>query len=70
MPLSKFTLAMAGGKKGLVSVAGGLCRSANRATAYLDGQNAATSDQRVAIKAGSCKKGAKKSKRNRGRRHS
>jgi hypothetical protein len=69
VPLTKFTLAMEGGKKGLVSVAGGLCSSAGRATAYFDGQNASTSDQRVAIKAG-CKKGSKKSKRNRGRRHS
>ena len=66
MPLTKFTLAMAGAKKGLFSVAGGLCGSANRATAYFDGQNAATSDQRVAIKAG-CVQEAKKSKRGRGR---
>jgi hypothetical protein len=69
VPLTKFTLAMAGSKNGLFSVAGGLCGSNGRATAYFDGQNAAASDQRFAIDAG-CGKGGKKSKRGRGRKHS
>ena len=53
-PISRFTLEMAGGKKGLFQAAAGLCAATSRFTAILDGQNGASTEQGVAP-GGSCK---------------
>ncbi len=63
-PVSKFTLQMKGGKKGLLINSANLCKlspKANRATVLLDGQNGKVSDSSPLL-ANSCKK-AKKHKR-------
>lgn len=70
VPLTKFTLALDGAKKGLFKASRNLCAGPNRATAELTGQNAATYDRRVAIKAACQKAGSGKGKskqRGRGR---
>ncbi len=58
-PISRFTLEMAGGKRGLLKATAGLCAPAGRFSAILDGQNGASTEQSVAP-GGSCK--AKKAK--------
>jgi hypothetical protein len=45
-PVSKFTLTMQGGKKGLLQNSTNLCNSTNRATALFDGQSGKVSDSR------------------------
>jgi hypothetical protein len=66
-PVTKFTLAMKGGKKGLLVNSRDICRSVNRATVELDAQNGKTADQRPALKA-TCK-AAGKGKKKRGGKH-
>jgi hypothetical protein len=66
VPLTKFTLAMAGAKKGLITVARNLCAHPGKATSELTGYNAATSDQKLAIKTG-CGKARKSARPERGR---
>jgi hypothetical protein len=65
-PISRFTLEMAGGKKGLFRAAAALCSRTSRFTAILDGQNGASTEQSVAP-GGSCKKAKAKVKGRRGR---
>jgi hypothetical protein len=57
-PISKFTLEMAGGKRGLFKAAAALCSRTGRVTAILDGQNGASTEQSVAP-GGSCRKPVK-----------
>ena len=59
-PVSKFVLEMQGGKKGLLVNSENLCKSTNRATVKLTGQNGKTYDTNPELKA-DCK-GAKKGK--------
>ena len=59
-PISKFTLEMAGGKRGLFANAANPCARTSRVTAFLDGHNGA-SDERSAPLRGSCGKGTKSS---------
>ena len=54
-PVSKFVLTMQGGKKGLLVNSTNLCRSTNRATVRMDGQNGKAHDFRPVVKA-SCQK--------------
>lgn len=63
VPLTKFTLAMSGAKKGLFKASRNLCAGPNRATAELSGQNAATYDRSVVVKAACPKSGSGKGKR-------
>jgi hypothetical protein len=56
-PISKFTLEMAGGKKGLFKVAANPCARTSRIIAILDGQNGASTEQSVLPT--SCKKAGK-----------
>jgi hypothetical protein len=62
VPLSKFSLELAGQKKGLLKAAASLCARPLRASALTDGQNAATADQRP-LASSACKKAAKAKKR-------
>jgi hypothetical protein len=64
VPLTKFTLSMQGGKKGLLVNSRDICASTNRATVALEGHNGMGSDTRPAVLNGKCGKAAKK---NRGR---
>jgi len=61
-PVSKFTLTMQGGKKGLLENSTNLCRSTNRATVAFTAQNGKTSDYQPVV-TNSCKKGAKAKKK-------
>jgi hypothetical protein len=63
-PVSRFVLQMQGGKKGLLENSKNLCRSTNRATVQMDGQNGKTYDTRPVL-ANGCKqgKGKKRAKR-------
>jgi hypothetical protein len=62
-PVSRFVLELQGGKKGLLQNSTNLCRSTNKATVKMSGQNGKTHDFETAIKAGCGKKtGKKKSK--------
>ena len=54
-PVSKFTLQMQGGSKGLLQNSTNLCKSTNRAIVKLTGQNGKTYDTNPVI-ANSCKK--------------
>ena len=58
-PVSKFTLSMQGGKKGLLENSRNLCRSTSRVDAKLTGQSGAKADQRPVLEA-PCAKGRKK----------
>jgi hypothetical protein len=55
VPISKFSLELQGTKKGLLENAANLCARPNRATALIDGQNAASIEQ-SAVLANGCKK--------------
>jgi uncharacterized repeat protein (TIGR01451 family) len=44
-PVSRFTLSMNGGKKGLLQNSTNICRGKHRATVLFDGQNGSTADQ-------------------------
>jgi hypothetical protein len=65
-PVTKFTLKMAGGKKGLLVNSRNLCAGANKATVELEGQNGKSADQSPVV-GNSCsakaKKRAKRSKK-------
>jgi hypothetical protein len=67
VPLTRFTLAMDGAKKGLLQAAANLCARPLRVGTELTGQNAATQDSKAALKV-PCGKGGKAVKRDRGRR--
>lgn len=64
-PVSKFTLQMQGGRKGLLINSRNLCTSTNRATVLLEAQNGKVHDFNPALKA-DCAKGSKKHRRARG----
>jgi hypothetical protein len=51
VPVSKFTLTMKGGKKGLLNNSANLCRQPNRATANFTGQNGKAHDFRPLLRA-------------------
>ncbi|HUC00115.1 MAG TPA: hypothetical protein VMS11_09850 [Solirubrobacterales bacterium] len=55
-PFTKFTLTLAGGKKGFLVNAGNLCAHAGKATALIDGQNAKAADQHPVLST-DCAKG-------------
>jgi hypothetical protein len=61
-PVSKFVLAMQGGKKGLLVNSTNICKGPHRAKILVDGQNGKTADQSPVVKAqcGKVRKGAKK----------
>jgi hypothetical protein len=60
-PVSKFTLRMKGGKKGLLQNSTNICRRKHRATALFEGQNGKTASLRPVLKVASCpKRGHKK----------
>src|SRR6185312_9699598 len=65
-PVSKFTLNMQGGKKGLLVNSRNLCAGANKATVELQGQNGKSADQRPVV-GNSCSAKAKKKVRQRQR---
>jgi hypothetical protein len=65
-PVSKFTLTMQGGKKGLLQNSTNLCNSPNRAKVLFDGQNGKTADSTPPLKASGC--GAKAHKHSHHRR--
>jgi len=50
-PVSRFTLQMQGGKKGLLQNNTNICRGTHKSTALFDGQNGKTADQRPVLKA-------------------
>jgi uncharacterized repeat protein (TIGR01451 family) len=60
-PVSKFVLAMKGGKRSLLENSRNLCNSTNRATVKMDAQNGKTHDTRPVLK-DSCGAKAKKGK--------
>jgi hypothetical protein len=66
-PVSKFTLEMQGGKKGLLVNSGNICKTGNRATVDLDAQNGLSYDT-TPLLANGCKK-SKKSKGAKGKAH-
>ncbi len=59
-PVSKFTLEMAGGKKGLLENSRDLCKSTNKASVQMDGQNGKVADSQSVIESAGCSKGKKK----------
>jgi hypothetical protein len=59
-PVSKFTLEMFGGKKGLLVNSANLCASTNRATVKLDGQNGKVYDTNPVVRADCGKKAKRK----------
>jgi hypothetical protein len=69
VPLTKFTLALAGGKQGLIEATRNLCSASSSIAAELTGQNAATYDSKLALRVPCPKKGKQaKSKRGGGSR--
>jgi hypothetical protein len=65
-PVSKFVLSMRGGKKGLLQNSRDICRTTNKATVEMDGQNAKFADSKPVLKA-QCKAKHKKGKKRQGR---
>jgi hypothetical protein len=61
-PVSRFVLAMEGGKKSLLVNSTNLCRSVHRAKVAIDGQNGKTADQAPVVRA-PCGKAKKQKKR-------
>lgn len=61
-PVTKFTLEMFGGKKGLLVNSKNLCKSTNRAIVKFTGQNGKTYDTTPKVKADCGKKGKKRHK--------
>jgi hypothetical protein len=53
-PVSKFILSMKGGKKGLLSNSRNICRSVNKATVGMTGQNGKPHDFRPALQVAGC----------------
>ena len=64
-PISKFTLELSGGAKGLLQNLKNLCTTTNRATIDLSGQNGKLSDTKPLV-TNSCKKAKKHRKKARG----
>jgi hypothetical protein len=64
-PVTKFTLEMLGGKKGLLVNSTDLCKGAHRADVNFDAQNGRQQQLRPALKAQCGKKGSGKKRRNR-----
>jgi len=64
VPVTRFTLKMAGGKKGLLVNSANLCKGTHRADAELTGQNGKAYDSQpvVGVKCGKKGKGKKKAK--------
>jgi hypothetical protein len=62
-PVSKFTLEMKGGKKGLLVNSTDLCKRTNRALSHFTGQNGKVSDTNPVLVAQGCKGKAKKKKK-------
>jgi len=56
VPVTKFSLTLFGGKKGLVEMSSGFCKSP-RASVKLDAQSGATYDTRPRVRAKGCKRG-------------
>jgi uncharacterized repeat protein (TIGR01451 family) len=67
-PVSRFTLMMQGGKKGLLQNSTNICRGKHQATALFEAQNGLSAQLRPELKA-KCRKGAKKKHRHSGRDH-
>ena len=67
LPVSKFTLSMQGGGKGLLENSTNLCKSTNRATVDLTAQNGKVSDTTPVVTNSCAKKSHKKSRRGRRR---
>ncbi|HXR31315.1 MAG TPA: hypothetical protein VN752_09265 [Solirubrobacterales bacterium] len=66
LPVSTFTLSMAGGKKGLLQNSTNICKGKHKATAEFDGQNGKVADLKPLLKNSKCspqKRKAKKQKR-------
>jgi hypothetical protein len=61
-PVSKFTLEMQGGKKGLLVNSTNLCKATNRALSHFTGQNGKVSDTNPVVVPQGCKKAKKKPK--------
>lgn len=59
VPLTKFTLQMQGGKKGLLVNSRNICASTNRATAAFEGHNGKSFESRPMVKNGKCKKASR-----------
>jgi hypothetical protein len=59
-PVSKFVLELLGGKKGLLQNSTNLCKSTNRATVKMDGQNGKTHDFEPVIEPNCGQKAKKK----------
>ncbi len=55
-PVSKFILSMKGGRKSLLSNSRNICRSVNKATVTMTGQNGKPHNFRPALKVASCKR--------------
>ncbi|HYJ21960.1 MAG TPA: hypothetical protein VEW07_08065, partial [Solirubrobacterales bacterium] len=62
-PVSRFVLAMKGGKKGLLVNSRSLCVATNRAKILVDGQNGKTADQSPVLSSSCGKKAKKKARR-------
>ncbi len=62
-PVSKFTLQMQGGQKGLLVNSANICQGAQKVDARITGQNGASADQRPRLENPQCKKAAAKRKR-------
>jgi hypothetical protein len=60
-PVSKFVLEMQGGRKGLLQNSRNLCRSTNKASVQLDGQNGKTADFDPVV-TNDCKKSSHRAK--------
>ena len=58
-PVTKFVLKMQGGKKSLLVNSRNLCKSSNRATVHMEGQNGKLHNDRPVVKNGCAKKKAK-----------
>jgi hypothetical protein len=56
VPLTKFTLKMQGGKKGLLVNSRNICTSTNRATAALEGHNGKSRVSKPVVEDGKCKR--------------
>jgi hypothetical protein len=67
-PVSKFTLEMQGGKKGLLVNSTNLCNSTNRAISHFTGQNGKVSDTNPAL-VPDCGKGRKGKKKRKAAKH-
>lgn len=65
-PVTRFTLEMEGGKKGLLANSRNLCRSTSRATVEMDGQNGRVSDTEPVL-TNDCKRKNKKKKARKGK---